>query len=133
MGRHDVFRASANKDAAWRFVEYLSEPAVQARFYALSGNLPPRAETWRDSSLANDPHARAFREQLARTAPLPPVPEAELIVQRVAQYAEQAARGQRSVDDATRALDREVDRILEKRRWMQSRAARPAVAAGGSR
>jgi multiple sugar transport system substrate-binding protein len=118
-----VFRASANKDAAWKLVEFLSAPATQARFYALSGNLPPRTDTWRDSSLANDPHARAFREQLARTAPLPPVPEAELIVQRVAQYAEQAARGRMTVDAALAALDGEVDRILEKRRWVLDRRA----------
>ena len=78
--------------------------------------------------LAGDPKARAFGEQLGRTVALPPVPEIELIVQRVAQYAEQAARGQRTVEDATEALDREVDRILEKRRWMLERAAQVAEA-----
>jgi multiple sugar transport system substrate-binding protein len=123
-----VFRASRNKAAAWRFVEYLAEPAVQARFYALTGDLPARVEAWRDSALAGDAHARAFREQLARTTPLPAVPEAELIVQRVAQYAELAARGRMTVDAALAALDAEVDRILEKRRWVLDRRAERAAA-----
>ena len=125
-----LFRASRNKDAAWKLVEYLSQPEQQVRFYELTGDLPARTAAWRHPVLAGDPYARAFGEQLTRTRALPAVPEIELIVQRVAQYAEQAARGQRSVDDATEALDREVDRILEKRRWMLERAGRTAAAGG---
>lgn len=135
-----VFRASPHKAAAWRFVEYLAEPAQQLRFYALTGDLPAHTAAWRAPVLANDPYARAFGEQLTRTAALPAVPEIELIVQRVAQYAEQAARGRMTVDAALAALDLEVDRILEKRRWMLARADRAtpratpsATAAGGGR
>jgi multiple sugar transport system substrate-binding protein len=128
-----VFRASAHKRAAWRLVEFLSQPAQQARFYALSGNLPPRTEPWEVAPLATDIHARAFREQLGRTIPLPPVPEAELIVQRVAQYAEQAARGRLTIDAALAALDAEVDGILEKRRWVLARRAERAAAHAAAR
>jgi multiple sugar transport system substrate-binding protein len=46
------------------------------------------------------------------------VPEIELIVSRVAQAAERAARGQQTIDEALAGLDAEVDVILEKRRWM---------------
>lgn len=127
-----VFRGSANKDAAWRFVEFLSEPAQQLCFYELTGDLPARLEAWQAPALANDSKTRAFGEQLRRTVPLPPVPEWELIAQRVAQYAEQAARGRLTTDAALRALDREVDRVLEKRRWMLDRAATPVAAAGAA-
>ncbi len=125
-----VFRASEHKDAAWRLVEFLSEPAQQVRFYGLSGDLPPTTTAWEDTVLANDVHARAFREQLERTIPLPAVPEAELIVQRVAQYAEQVARGALTMDGALAALDGEVNRILEKRRWVLDREAAARAAAG---
>ena len=37
-----VFEQSRNKDAAWQLVAYLSDPQVQVRFHALTGNLPPR-------------------------------------------------------------------------------------------
>jgi multiple sugar transport system substrate-binding protein len=46
------------------------------------------------------------------------VPEIELIVSRVAQAAERAARGQQTIDEALAGLDADVDQILEKRRWM---------------
>ncbi|HEU5194570.1 MAG TPA: sugar ABC transporter substrate-binding protein, partial [Methylomirabilota bacterium] len=74
-----VFRASRNQDAAWRLVEFLSQPSVQRRFHALTGNLPPRRATWQDPALAADVHARAFRDQLERVKPAPTVPEWERI------------------------------------------------------
>jgi multiple sugar transport system substrate-binding protein len=61
---------------------------------------------------------RAFLEQLRRVHPTPKVPEWEQIATRVAQAAEQVARGRRSSADALAALDRDVDAMLEKRRWM---------------
>jgi multiple sugar transport system substrate-binding protein len=124
-----VFHGSTQKAAAWRFVEYLAEPAVQLRFYELTGDLPARIETWEAPVLASDENLRSFGVQLRRTVPLPQVPECELIVQRVAQYAEQAARGKMTVDAAVAGLDAEVDRTLEKRRWMLDEAA---VARGAS-
>src|SRR3546814_15684356 len=61
-----VFRDSEHKDAAWKLVAYLSDPEVQARFHGMTGNLPPRRSPWKDPALANDPYARAFRDQLER-------------------------------------------------------------------
>ena len=116
-----IFRSSRNAQAAWRLVEYLSEPAVQLRFHALTGNLPPRRSPWRDPQLANDPYAAAFRDQLERVRPVPRIPEWERIASAMQESAEQVVRGGVSVDDATRALDRRVDTILEKRRWMLAR------------
>jgi len=116
-----LFRASRSKDAAWKVVEFLSEPAVQSRFYALSGDLPARTAAWEDASLARDPKARAFREQLENVAAMPRVPEWEQIAQKLAERLEPAIRGRQEVDQALALLDADVDQILEKRRWMLSR------------
>ncbi len=116
-----VFRSSRHPEAAWRLVEYLSEPAVQLRFHELTGNLPPRRSAWRDERLAGDPHARAFREQLERARPAPKIPEWERIVNEMQLVAEQVVRGRLDVDEAGRELDRRIDVMLEKRRWMLSR------------
>ena len=51
------------------------------------------------------------------------MPEVELIATRVFESAEQVIRGGRPVGAALEALDRDVDRILEKRRWMLDREA----------
>lgn len=116
-----LFRASRNKDAAWKFIQYLSEPATQVRFYQLTGDLPARRSAWRSPVLAGNVHAQAFRSQLDRVVPLPKVPEAEAIVNKVFEQGERAARGQATVEQALSALDGEVDRLLEKRRWMLDR------------
>ena len=115
-----VFHSSRHRDAAWKLVEFLSRPEQQLRFYRLSGDLPARVECWRDTALTRDPEARAFGEQLQRTVSWPKVPEFEEIAIRLQDQVERAVRGVTPPDSALAALDRDVDRILEKRRWMRA-------------
>jgi multiple sugar transport system substrate-binding protein len=116
-----IFRGSRNKAQAWKLIEFLTAAEQQRRFFQITGDLPARESAWRDTALAGDRHARAFLEQLRRVQPMPKVPEWEQIATRVAQAAEQVARGQRSIDEALAALDRDVNAMLEKRRWMLAR------------
>jgi len=113
-----VFRDAAHNDDAWRLVEFLSEPAQQARFYALSGDLPAARPAWGLTDLSRNPRARAFQDQLAALGSPPKVAEWEQIATRMALAAEQVVRGAKGLDDSLAALDHDVDRILEKRRWM---------------
>lgn len=118
-----LFRRAKSPDAAWRWLEYLSEPVQQARFYELSGDLPARPSAWKLAGLATDPRAASFLAQLERAVSTPKVPEWERIATRVAEAAEQVMRGNRDLDEALAALDADVDRMLEKRRWLLDRAA----------
>lgn len=120
-----VFASSRHKDAAWRLVEFLSRPAQQRRLHALTGDLPPRRSVWDDPVLANDSHARAFREQYEAARPAPAVAEWERIAIAMQLAAERVVRGGLSEEEALRRLDEEVDAILEKRRWMRARAEAP--------
>ena len=131
-----VYRSARAKGAAWRLVEFLSRPEQQARFYRLTGDLPARREAWSDSTLRADSRARAFEEQLGRVAPWPKVPEWEEITSLVLKRTESAVRGSVPADSALAALDRDVDRVLEKRRWILERRRRGAerhAEASGSR
>ena len=118
----------ARREAAWQLVEFLSRPAVQQRFYALIGDLPPRRSAWQDARLRDDPLAAAFRDQLERVRPTPKVLEWERIVQEMRLASERVVRGGQSQDEAVRELDARVDAILAKRRWVRARAARGAAA-----
>ena len=122
-----LFRDSKRKEAAWRLVEFLSRPEQQVRFYHLCGDLPARQEAWRDSALAGDEKLRAFELQLKRVAPWPMVPEWEQIAIRLQEQAERAVRGRVPPDSVLADFDRDVDRILEKRRWLIARRAREAA------
>jgi multiple sugar transport system substrate-binding protein len=113
-----LFRKSTHKSEAWQLMEYLSRPEVELQFYKLTGDLPPRREAWRDTSLANNRYARAFREQLDRVVPTPKVPEWEQIATKVFEHGEEAVRGRKTVDQTLLELDNDVNGLLEKRRWL---------------
>jgi multiple sugar transport system substrate-binding protein len=119
-----IFDQAREPEAAWKWLQYLYEPAQQARFYELSGDLPARPSAWKTVGLADDPKAAAFLTQLGSVASMPKVPEWEQIATRVAECAEQVMRGGRDLDAALAALDSDVDRMLEKRRWLLDREAK---------
>ena len=118
-----VFRASKQTRLALELVRYLARPEQQARFYHLTGDLPARREAWADSALAADREATAFRVQLGRTVPTPMVPEWEQVTTKVMDRTEAAVRGQQSAAAALAALDTDVDRLLERRRFLLARRA----------
>lgn len=116
-----VFRGSPHKALAWKLVEFLSRPEQQVRFYHLSGDLPARVESWRDTTFTHDPRIAAFGTQLARTRPGPQIPEWNQIQSQFIVRSEPVVRGVARPDSAMAQLDDDVARILEKRRWMLTR------------
>jgi multiple sugar transport system substrate-binding protein len=110
--------ASTKKAEAWQWIEFLSRSEQQAAFYRLSGDLPVRRSAWQDDVLAADDKAVAFREQLESVVSLPRIPEWERIASRLGIALERAVREGAGDDEVLSDLDRDVDRILEKRRWL---------------
>ena len=120
-----LFKHAGHKRAAWQLIEYLSQPAIQQQFHALTGDLPPRRSSWALPGIADDPYAQAFRAQLERARAVPRVPEWEEIVNEMQVIAARAAFGRIDVAAATAAMDRRSDAILAKRRWMLRRGTVP--------
>ena len=119
-----LFRRSRHKTQAWALLEYLSRPERQLEFYRLTGDLPARREAWRDTSLAHAPHFRAFAIQLQRTVSTPKIPEWEQVSMLLQEHVEAAVLGGVSIDSTLARLDRDVDRVLAKRRWLLALKAR---------
>jgi len=117
-----VVKKSKHQEAAFRLIEFLSRPDIQARFYALSGNLPPRRSSWNDPLLKEDPYVGAFRDQLERVRPAPQIPEWERIAQEIRVVTERAVHEGWDAARTAAELDRRVDAILEKRRFMLAKA-----------
>lgn len=113
-----MFKSSTKKEQVWKLIEFLSESEQQLEFYRLTGDLPGRIEAWQDSTLAANIHAAAFFEQLNHVVATPKIPEWEQIAQKVREYSEYIAMDHMTVNEALAALDRDVDRMLEKRRWL---------------
>ena len=118
-----IFKRSEQKEEAWKFIEFLSETSVQIEFYNLLFNLPAVKEAWNDSTIANNRYMKAFYAQFKHVVATPKIMEWEQIAySKVQQYAELAARGVMSVEEALKNLDNDVDLILEKRRWLLSKS-----------
>ena len=116
-----LYRNSSHKEEAWKLIRFLSRPESQLRFYELTGNLPGRIEAWEDSSLTANLKIQAFGDQLRRVVATPKIPEWEQIAARLQDRAETAIRGAAHPETMLVQLDRDVDRILEKRRWLLER------------
>ncbi len=114
-----IFERSKHKKEAWKFIEFLSETNVQIEFYKLLSNLPAVKKAWQDTLLINNIYMKAFYDQFKKVVATPKITEWEQIAySKVQQYAELAARGVMSVDEALKNLDDDVNVILEKRRWL---------------
>jgi multiple sugar transport system substrate-binding protein len=59
-----VFKKSKNRDSAWKFVRWLSDPKTQVKFFALSTDLPSVKSAWTDPSLTADAKLAVFGKQL---------------------------------------------------------------------
>jgi multiple sugar transport system substrate-binding protein len=120
-----LFAASQHKAEAWKLMEYLSRPPLEVEFYKLTGDLPPRISAWRDTALANNKYALAFRAQLEHVMPLPQVPEWEEIATTIFEHGEQAIRKAKTVDQMLASLDQDVNAMLEKRRYLLAQSKKP--------
>ncbi len=115
-------RTSSRQKEAWKLIEFLSRPETQVEFFRLMGNLPARLEAWNDPLLKEDPYLQAFFRQLEYVTATPKIPEWEQIAfAKVIEHVERAANLRMTDNEILHALDRDVDRILEKRRWMMQR------------
>jgi multiple sugar transport system substrate-binding protein len=119
-----LFRSSPHPDLAWKLMEFLTSADEQIRLHELTGDLPARVAAWDDPALAGDARVLSFREQLENTIPLPKVPEWQRIAIKLSERLDAPIRGRQSVGEAMKALDADVDRILEKRRWLLDRPDR---------
>lgn len=114
-----IYTKSEKKKNAWNLIEYLSRPEIQLEFYKLLYDLPAVKSAWKDSAIINNPYMDAFYKQFQNVQATPKIPEWEQIAySKLQQYFELAARGVLTTDEALAALDNDVNKILEKRRWL---------------
>jgi multiple sugar transport system substrate-binding protein len=66
-----VFKDAKNRDGAWKFVQWLSRPEVQVKWYQTVKDLPAVQRAWDDAALSGDAMLKVFGEQL-KDAKSPP-------------------------------------------------------------
>lgn len=59
-----VFKEAKNPDTAWKFAQFLTEPANLATYSKATGSLPPSPQAWTEGKLTEDENLKPFAEQL---------------------------------------------------------------------
>ncbi|MEV0392241.1 sugar ABC transporter substrate-binding protein [Polymorphospora rubra] len=106
-----VFKDAKNRDGAWKFIEWLSRPEVQVRWYAASAALPAVQAAWQDTSLSGDANLKVFGDQLA-DAKAPPTFQTweqvaaafDIEVEKLAKSGEDPATVARTVQDRAASI-----------------------------
>jgi multiple sugar transport system substrate-binding protein len=106
-----VFKNSKNKDAAWKLVKSLSEPANQAAWHTAAGDLPAVQSAWDDPSLSGDKLLSIFRTQLGSTKSPPALTTWTQVSAAADQALEQIVKGNKDPADAMKTLQSNADSI----------------------
>ncbi len=75
-----VFKNSKNRDSAWKFVQWLSDPKTQVKWYTLSTDLPSVKSAWTDPALTADANLAVFGKQLEDAKAPPAVATWEQVI-----------------------------------------------------
>ena len=106
-----VFKASKNRDAAWKFVSYLMKPEVQVKWYETVNDLPAVQAAWDDQKLAGDELLKTFGDQLDKAKAPPAIPTWEQIAAGVDTELEKVAKGTETAADAAKAMQAQATSI----------------------
>jgi multiple sugar transport system substrate-binding protein len=106
-----VFKGSKNRDSAWKFVQYLSQPQVQVKWYQTASDLPSVQSAWDDSSLSGDKFLSKFGEQLKDAKSPPAIPTWEQVAAVIDGEVEKATIGNTSAADAVKAMQQQATSI----------------------
>ena len=116
-----IFEQARHPGAAWKFIKYLSRVETQQTFFQLTRDLPALKSAWQTPEIAGDAEIQPFYRQLELAQPTPKIAEWEQVAVKMQEYLEQVIFKRMTLEEAVAKLDRDVNLILEKRRWMLER------------
>lgn len=106
-----VFKEAENPDGAWKFIEWLSQPEIQAQWFELSGTLPSAQAAWSNPALTSNPLLEAFGKQLEDTQSPPTVAKWTEVALEGDSMIEKIALGTVSSAEGLAELQRQADAI----------------------
>ncbi|TBN58241.1 extracellular solute-binding protein [Glaciihabitans arcticus] len=110
-GNLAVFNDSENRDAAWKFVRWLSEPETQIEWYGISTDLPSTEAAYDDATFSEDPYLSVFADQLTDSKAPPAIATWAQVSAVIDQELEKVTRGETSVDDALASIQQQAESI----------------------
>jgi multiple sugar transport system permease protein len=109
-----IFKESRNKDAAFKFVNFMSTAENQAKWYKISKDLPANPAAWEDEAIKSNAHLAPFYEQLGGVKAPPCVAEWEQILSFISEAIEKTVYGKITVDAALAGLEADINGAIFK-------------------
>ncbi|GAA1678694.1 extracellular solute-binding protein [Nonomuraea maheshkhaliensis] len=106
-----VFKKAKNRDAAWTFIKWLSEPQVQAKWYTTVKALPAVQAAWQEPALKTDRQLAVFGEQLKDARTPPPFPTWEQVARVLESELEKLARGTQTPEQTAKSIQSQAATI----------------------
>lgn len=119
-----VFKASKQKERAWQFLEFMSDPANQVEWMKITTDLPSVQVAWRDPYFNDKPLVQVFGRQLFDTASPPTVAEWEQIASAMDDTMERVVLDPTQTEDTIRVALAELETRILKLRSVRTREPR---------
>ena len=110
-GNLAVFKDAKNREGAWKFVQWLSRPETQQKWYDISKDLPAARAAWEGGSLASDPNLAVFNQQLQDAKAPPSVATWEQVAAVIDDEVEKVFKGVSPAAEATKAIQSQASSI----------------------
>jgi len=106
-----VFKSSKNRDTAWKFVQFLTDPKTQVKWYQLSSDLPSVTSAWKDPALAGDTKLATFGKQLESAQAPPSIATWEQVASKFDSEIEKVTKSAADPAEAMRTVQAQVKSI----------------------
>ncbi|GAA3979623.1 extracellular solute-binding protein [Actinomadura viridis] len=106
-----VFKSTKNRDAAWRFVQWLTDPKTQAKWFTVSKDLPAVQSAWEDPALKADKRVAVFGETLKNAKTPPPLPTWTQVGKAMERETEKLALLKQTPEQAAAAMQKAAEQI----------------------
>jgi multiple sugar transport system substrate-binding protein len=106
-----VFGNTDNRDGAWKFVDWLSQPDTQVKWYEIVNDLPSVTAAWDDPTLASDPVLATFGEQLADAKSPPAIATWEQVAAAIDTELEKLCKADADPAEVAAAMQQQADSI----------------------
>ncbi len=124
-----IFRDSKRKKEAFKLIEYMSRPDIQAEWYRISKDLPPNRLAWNYEVVLSNPKLKAFKEQLSETRTPPVVGEWAQLDGIICGALEEMMYKKITPREAISKIYRKTSEIIAARDFSQTAAYKFSVAA----
>ena len=109
-----IFQDSRKKDAAWKFVEFMSQAKNQLEWFKISGSLPANRVAWQDSYFDAQQMMKVLAQQLEDAVAPDNVPQWAQIESFIQQRVQEACYGRKTPEEAAKALAADIKGVMER-------------------